>query len=160
MQVQLAQGARQALQEGGGVTGLQVLGAQLAGLAIAQQQFATVTRVKAAAAAGVQQVIGTGHPQEKMAVEVDSGKRDVQASSQLQRNHRQGQGLALAALQDLMQQGAVRAWQQLQFRVKTQRQQAAHQGLGQFVGRQAGQAGADLMLQVIEALQHLGGLQL
>ncbi|MCY1535368.1 hypothetical protein D9M68_707690 [compost metagenome] len=81
-----------------------------------------------------------------------------QAPRQLQGDQGQRQRLSAAALDDLVQQGDLRARRAVVF-AKIQLAQAPQQRLRQFLRRQGGQAEADLLLQRGEFTQHLGRLQ-
>ena len=88
--MQLPQVARQALQHACRVTGVQVAGAQFGGRShMPLLQLAAFAGVQTAAAAGVEQMVGSRYTQEEMPGEVHPLQRNLQPLRQLQRQ--QGQ---------------------------------------------------------------------
>ncbi|MNC53786.1 hypothetical protein D3C75_1032250 [compost metagenome] len=87
-----------------------MVGAELHVRAIlAMQQLSAIVRIKATAAAGIEQMIGARHPQQEMPGKVDPDHGDLQAPGQLQRNQPQRQGLPSSALQHFVEQCHLRA---------------------------------------------------
>ncbi len=134
--MQLAQVARQALQHLLRAGGAQVLCRQReVGAKLACQQLATVAGVQAPAATGVEQVVGTRHAQQEVPGKTHALQRYAQTPGQLEGEDGQGQRLASAALQHLVQHGGM--WPQRQVFVlhKPQCIQLAQQRLCQFTQR-------------------------
>lgn len=157
----MAQVARQAQQQAAGVAGQQMAGVEFgAWTGHALQQFTAVSRVKAASAAGVEQVIGAGHAQQQVPGKIHRLQRNLQLSGQLQGDQCQRQRLSTAALQHPVQQGGLGAGGQVIVFVEIQLVEAAQQRLGQLACGQVGQPGLHLLAQVGEVTQDRGRLQL
>ncbi|MNY08699.1 hypothetical protein D3C86_1415670 [compost metagenome] len=151
--------AREPLQHAAPVAGAHVAGTEFGlGALAADQQLAAVAGIQAPSAAGVEQVVGPRHPQQEMPGKIHSLQGNPQSPCQLQGDQGQRQRLSAAALDDLVQQGDLRARRAVVF-AKIQLAQAPQQRLRQFLRRQGGQAEADLLLQRGEFTQHLGRLQ-
>lgn len=159
-QVQLAQVAGQAQEQGTGIAAQQVAGVQVCIRAlVAQQQFPAVTGIQAAPATGIEQVVGTRYAEQEVAREVHPLQRDLQPARQFQGDQRQRQRLAAAALQYRVQQGRVRAQRAVFILVEIQLVEAPQQGLRQFLCGQGRQAGPNLCAQAVDVAHHFGRLQ-